>query len=72
MTTTSAKRGSRKPSGAEKTAPKSVPDWVEKTPDIEYWMEAWLEQSLQEVPLTREEYIALKRHLAKMRGLGEV
>jgi hypothetical protein len=70
MTTTSAKRGSRKPSGAQ--TPAAVPDWARNTPDVEYWMEAWLEQSLQEVPLTREEYIALKRHLAKMRGLGEV
>jgi hypothetical protein len=68
-TSVKQKRGSRKPSGAETTAP--LPEWVEQTPDIDYSMEAFLETTIEEVALTRVEYIALKGHLAKMRGLAK-
>ena len=54
---------------------KELPEWVKETPEP---MEPWPPFSmisqemegefLQDIELTREEYIALKAHLAKLRG----
>ena len=51
---------------------KSAPEWVTETPqDLDYKLEVWDENTtLQEVALTRSEYVALKEHIAKMRGLA--
>lgn len=54
------------------SATPEVPDWVTETPDeTEYWLgirqpDADMEQLIDDI--TRDEYIALKAHLAKMRG----
>jgi len=64
---TDQKRESRKPSSAKTTVP--APEWATQTPEILYTIEAFLGETIEQVDLTREEYIALKRHLAKMRGL---
>jgi hypothetical protein len=48
-----------------------VPDWVTETPELYSGYALTMEDEstwLQDVPLTRAEYIALKAHLAKMRG----
>ncbi len=52
-------------------APPEIPDWVTATPDeTEYQLgvrqpDAEMEQL---ITVTRDEYLALKAHLAKMRG----
>ena len=61
------KRGKKTP------AAEPAPEWLAETPEIEYSLEATdfeaaHDQQLQKVLVTRVEYIALKDHLAKMRG----
>ncbi len=51
--------------------PDEIPDWVEETPhDTLYTLEMYegTGGSAQEVTLSREEFIELKRHLAAVRG----
>lgn len=47
-----------------------IPDWVNETPESGYTLEMWNEDggAIRSIDLTRAEYIALKRHLAVMRG----
>jgi hypothetical protein len=48
-----------------------IPDWVENTPDdTVYELIMWNPEgdSAQQLEMSREEYIALKAHLAAMRG----
>ena len=48
-----------------------LPEWLEETPEYTYQMDAWNSNTtVQEIELTRDEYIALKQHLAKMRGIS--
>jgi hypothetical protein len=52
----------------------TIPDWVEEAPDEPVYHLAMIDYTttctaLQEVKVTRAEYIALKTHLALMRGL---
>ena len=58
---------------APKTKPSTnLPAWANATPNIEYClqMEAPGGEHLEAIyDLTRAEYIALKEHLAEMRGL---
>src|SRR5436309_1964422 len=53
-----------------------TPDWVKDTPpDAQYDLGMYVERGEgQEIILTREEYIALKQHLAALRGhtVGEL
>jgi hypothetical protein len=66
----------RKPTSEKSTAkkaPASVPGWAMKTPDeIEYYLEMYDPNSepLQNILVTRDEFEALKKHLAKMRGIA--
>lgn len=62
------------PAQAPSVAPgqTEIPDWVTETPEeMTYFLEMenpsgnWL----QEIPLSRAEYVTLKAHLARMRGL---
>jgi hypothetical protein len=71
---TTAPRNSRR---ASKTAGKptttkpetaAVPDWLTDTPPVDYSLEMYVGESQQTISLTREEFIALKLHLAAMRG----
>jgi hypothetical protein len=57
----------------DESQPATVPDWVNETPgeDYEYELAIWLSGfSKQEISITREEYIALKRCLTEMRGMS--
>ncbi len=58
---------------AAATAPaEALPDWAIKTPEeISYDLEMYdpWTGTVDGVTLTRDEYIALKQHLAKMRGI---
>ena len=57
------------------TQPPAVPDWVTKTPrDFDYDLMLYDEYDgeRQHIALTRAEYIAVKGHLAGMRGLVPV
>ena len=47
-----------------------TPEWVAETPEISYnlVMLATHDGAAQEILLTRDEFIELKRHLAKVRG----
>jgi hypothetical protein len=59
------------PPAAAKPNPRE-PDWWEHTPGAydEYELVMWSDSSSQQgIGLTRDEYIILKSHLAKMRGL---
>ena len=52
--------------------PAAVPDWVTETPaEAVYSLEMWDSDStaVEDIYLTRAEYIALKQHLATMRGI---
>lgn len=47
------------------------PDWVDETPeeptyDLSMWDPGGSEE--QSIPITRKEFIALKQHLAELRG----
>ncbi len=58
---------------SEQTAPREVPDWVTQTHEIANWSGYFLhvldDNTFEEdIELTRDEYIELKAHLAKMRG----
>lgn len=58
----------------QRTRPKkATPDWITDTPAATYqllslWGDGFKQNPPQEIPLTIEEYEALKRGLAKMRG----
>jgi hypothetical protein len=50
-----------------------IPKWVTSTPpDIDYYLEmahsAAKEAVIETLPLTRKEYLQLKRHLIELRG----
>ena len=66
------KRAPRKTSKAPAAA--EVPEWVTKTMgEMTYGLEIMCgcgDCNTEAVDLTREEYIALKLHLAKMRGIA--
>jgi hypothetical protein len=48
-----------------------VPDWANDTPyETLYTIEMWQQEIVETIDLTRAEYIALKQHLATMRGLS--
>src|ERR1017187_1046518 len=52
--------------------PPAVPEWVNETPaEAVYSLEMWDSDStaVEDIYLTRAEYIALKQHLATMRGI---
>jgi hypothetical protein len=56
-----------------KTAPAAepVPKWVTETPDeLDYYLEMYepTSEALEHIDVTRDEYITLKTHLAKLRG----
>ena len=57
----------------KKTAAQEVPDWLTETmSEMDYKLEIMCgcgDCNTEVVDLTRDEYIALKRHLAKMRGI---
>lgn len=56
-----------------KQTPAAIPEWATTTPpDHQYLLEMFesSDQSVEEVDLTRDEYIALKAHLAALRGYG--
>ncbi len=57
--------------GASTNTPGEPPEWATETPDeVEYRLDMFYQgEDLQSVELTREEFIALKLHLAKMRSL---
>jgi hypothetical protein len=53
------------------TQPNEVPEWVTETPEpTTYALAMWDSSggSIQEVPVDEKEFIALKSHLAKLRG----
>lgn len=55
----------------ESKATETTPDWATETPEdpIEYQLTMWdAGTDAQTVYMTRDEYIALKQHLAKLRG----
>src|ERR1017187_7972237 len=48
-----------------------VPDWANNTPyETLYTIEMWQQEIVETVDMTRAEYIALKQHLAAMRGIA--
>src|ERR1022692_1574764 len=48
-----------------------VPDWANDTPyETLYTIEMWQQEIVETVDMTRAEYIALKQHLAAMRGIA--
>ena len=51
------------------TAAVELPEWMDGTPTMIYSLEAFHEQTRQQVNLTVEEYDALKEHLCKLRGI---
>jgi len=55
---------------AKEAAPSAMPDWVDLTPeDILYDLAMYNDHGGgQEIEITREEFIALKQHLAALRG----
>jgi hypothetical protein len=59
------------PTTETETTP-AQPDWLE-TPDLEYQLQMWDVEgdSAQGIDLCREEFIALKDHLARMRGVHQ-
>jgi len=49
----------------------NIPDWVTETPDdVSYNLAMFGDEgaAVQDIPLTREEFIELKRRLAELRG----
>ena len=54
---------------AQPPAP-DVEDWVNDTPDETlYQLEMWQQETIESIDMTRREYVALKQHLAGLRGL---
>ena len=52
------------------TQPPEVEDWVNDTPyETLYTIEMWQQEIVETIDLTRAEYIALKGHLAGLRGI---
>ena len=50
--------------------PEAIPDWLHETPDSESYnltMFSWDGDSIQDISMSRAEYIALKKHLATLR-----
>jgi hypothetical protein len=69
-TVASMERGMRRfEIAAAECEEESGPDWLE-TPDCRYSLETWIADcgGVQEIQVTREEFIALKRNLALMRA----
>jgi hypothetical protein len=46
-----------------------LPEWMDGTPTMIYSLEAFHNQTWQQIDLTREEYDGLKAHLLKLRGI---
>jgi hypothetical protein len=56
----------------KKSKPVEQPEWVTETPrdnQYEMGMYAWDGEALQEIYVSREEFIVLKRRLAELRGI---
>jgi hypothetical protein len=53
---------------AKKQSPGSTPEWLTETPEILYTLEAFYNEELDRVEVTKDEYVALKHHLATLRG----
>ncbi|MDP9113133.1 MAG: hypothetical protein M3O20_05570 [Acidobacteriota bacterium] len=49
--------------------PEPLPEWMDGTPTMLYTLEAFHEQTRQEIRMTLEEYNALKLHLCILRGI---
>jgi hypothetical protein len=48
----------------------AVEDWANDTPhETLYQLEMWQQETIESIDMTRREYIALKQHLAGLRGL---
>jgi hypothetical protein len=48
-----------------------VPDWANNTPyETLYTIEMWQQEIVETVDMSRAEYVALKQHLAAMRGIA--
>jgi len=62
----------RKPDSAKPAGtPATVPEWATETPDADYYqLVMWRGDgnTAETVEMTRDEYITLKKHLAKQRG----
>jgi hypothetical protein len=54
---------------AKKQSLGSTPEWLTETLEILYTLEAFCDEELERVEVTHDEYISLKHHLAKLRGL---
>jgi hypothetical protein len=54
---------------AKKQSPGSTPEWLAETPEILYTLEAFCDEELERVEVSKDEYVALKHHLATLRGL---
>jgi len=67
MKKTKTKPAAKRPK--TETAAVELPEWMDGTPTMMYTLEAFHEQTRQEVRLTLEEYDALKEHLCKLRGI---
>jgi hypothetical protein len=65
-------KNARKRAAAEVAPAEPLPDWAIKTPEeMRYDLEMYdpWEGCVDGVSLTRNEYLALKQYLAKMRGI---
>jgi len=63
-------RGRRKVTAIANPAPKPLPDWATTTPcEQEYELSMWdSDEAVQNIHMSRDEYLALKAHLANLRG----
>jgi hypothetical protein len=52
------------------STPEPLPEWMDGTPTMLYTLEAFHEQTRQQINMTREEYNALKLHLCALRGIA--
>jgi len=64
-------KNAKRPAKPATKPPAEVPAWVTEDPnDIDYWLHAFHEGECHEqrISMTREEFKALKVHLATLRG----
>ena len=53
----------------KKPVQEEIPDWLESTPEYSYSLTLYESgDGIQSIDMNREEYVALKRVLGKMRG----
>jgi hypothetical protein len=58
-----------------KAAAEQVPDWFKTVPDYGYALIIWDNNEgcdVEQVKVTRSEYLEIKRHIARLRGLKTV